>query len=67
MNITPKIYATDEFCYIKLDEVPVELKDALIKFMYGQTMPYIEGVYAIYSWDYENFINKLLGRPHFFD
>lgn len=68
MKITPKIYYTDTFGYIKLNEVPVELYKPLLAFMYGQTMPYIDkDIYAIYVWDYENFINKLLGRPHFFD
>ena len=65
--ITPKIYYTEEFSYIIIDEVPVELKAEFSKFMNGQTMPYIEGVNAVYSWDYINFLNKLLGRPSFFD
>jgi hypothetical protein len=71
--ITPVVYFTDEFSYVLIRDVPVELRDAFIKFMYGQTTPMVcdehEGEFkdAVYSWDYVNFLNRLLGRPSFID
>jgi hypothetical protein len=71
--ITPTIYHAKDFSYIKISEVPVELREEFNKFMYGQTMPCIENekgefsTDAVYSWDYINFLNKLFGRPSFVD
>ena len=64
-EITPTIHYTDEYPYILINEIPVELRKEFLKFMNGQTVPYIEN--AVFSWDYINFLNKLFGRPSFFD
>jgi hypothetical protein len=70
-NIT--VYTYHNFEYIRISDVKDDkTKQSLMEFMGGQTMPLIESgdtfiTDAVYLWDYENFLNKMKGKPHFFD
>jgi len=55
--------------YIDFEDVPEDMKEEFSDWLYGQTMPMIEGVkFAIYSWDWERYYNlKIKGIPTYFD
>jgi hypothetical protein len=55
--------------YIDFEDVPNHMKAEFNKWMYGQTMPMIEGCKgAIYSWDWERWYElKTKGIPTYFD
>lgn len=54
---------TPYFWYIRISETPEASRERLMKWMYGQTMPIIDGMtvgdWAIYADDYYRFINNL--------
>lgn len=59
----------EEFDVVEFDKVPEEYKEEFGKWMYGQTMPVVEGYRsAIYAWDWERWFNmKTKGKPTYFD
>lgn len=58
----------DEFSYVRISEVPENEREELIKFMYGQTMPFIPGHDdAIFLWDYYTFKDFILGKKVIWD
>ena len=63
-----KTYSSSAGPLIRIGEAPHPLREALNKFMEGQTRPVISGHDDyIYLWDYENFLNGLARRATFFD
>lgn len=55
--------------FVNFDEIPEEYREEFSKWMYGQTMPVIEGYrHAVYSWDWERwYLLKTEGKPTYFD
>lgn len=54
------IYANDEFSFVKINEIPEEIRNKFILWLHGQTMPYFEDFIAAYSWDFIRFLKGLL-------
>jgi hypothetical protein len=54
-------YPGQKFLYIRISEIPEELRPEFLAWMRGQTVPLVEGLEpqdAVYEWDFDRFLVK---------
>jgi len=66
---TVPIHKNEYFTYVRNSDIPKEYKNEFDEWMYGQTMPLIEGEGPCsYSWDFERWVYLALDDvPTYFD
>ena len=56
------------FTYIDTKDIPEKYREEFLNWMQGQTSPIIEGCDAVYSWDWDRWLdNKLCNIPLVWD
>ena len=62
------VYSTEEYDYILEKDIPEKYKEEFSNWMRGQTCGLVDGVLAIYVWDWDRWHNmKVHDIPTYFD